>query len=218
VDVQHGVVDREQLRDLGLTDGAIDHRLNEQLFRVHQAVYAVGRPDLSQRGNWMAAVLACGEGAALSHESAAALWGILEADRGDPHVSVPPGRHPQHPGLAIHRRAHMPPTQIRDGINVVEPLYVLLDLAVPRSVGQPALVNTADKLALLDCDEAAGEVAGLPGRRGVRKLHQALAGHQVTDSDLERRFLALVADAGLARPVTQAVVAGFRVDFFWPEL
>src|SRR5690349_2963970 len=74
---QHGVVARWQLLAAGLTASAIRHRLKTgRLRRIHHGVYAVGRPELTQRGRWMAAVLACGEGAALSHGSAAALWQI----------------------------------------------------------------------------------------------------------------------------------------------
>src|SRR3954469_5651686 len=74
---QHGVVSRWQLRRLGFTRHAIAHRLaNGRLHEVLPGVYAVGRPTLSRYGRWMAAVLACGDGAVLSHLSAAALWEI----------------------------------------------------------------------------------------------------------------------------------------------
>jgi putative AbiEi antitoxin of type IV toxin-antitoxin system len=76
---QHGVVARRQLLDLGLGRGAISERLAcKRLHRVHRGVYAVGHRVISQRGWWMAAVLASGPDAVLSHRSAAALWGILE--------------------------------------------------------------------------------------------------------------------------------------------
>src|SRR5213080_2878946 len=74
---QHGVVARRQLLELGFSRQAIDHRIRRgRLHRVHNGVYAVGRPELTRHGRWMAAVLACGDGAALSHRSAAELWGI----------------------------------------------------------------------------------------------------------------------------------------------
>ncbi|HEX6711932.1 MAG TPA: DUF559 domain-containing protein [Thermoleophilaceae bacterium] len=181
-------------------------------------MYAVGRPDLDEHGRWMAAVLACGEGSALSHESAAALWGILDADD-EPHVSVPPGRHPHHPGIRVHRRAEMPPVTEREGIPVVDPLHTLVDLARSRSTGQiERLVNEFDKLGLLRFDDALEQLAQIHRRPGIRKLHQVLSTHRITDSDLERRFLRISADAGLVRPLTQAIVSGMRVDFFWPDI
>src|SRR4051812_10827827 len=72
---QHGVIARAQLRALGLSDDAITKRASRgRLHAVHRGVYAVGHPVLGARGRWMAAVLACGPGAVLSHASAAALW------------------------------------------------------------------------------------------------------------------------------------------------
>jgi very-short-patch-repair endonuclease len=81
---QHGVVSREQLRELGVQPRALSHRLAAgRLHQVHVGVYAVGHPVLGRSGRWMAAVLACGPGAALSHASAAALWGLR---RGEPTI------------------------------------------------------------------------------------------------------------------------------------
>ena len=74
---QHGVITRAQLVDLGYGSEAIRHRVRKgRLHRVQIGVYAVGRPEVSQLGGWLAAVLSCGPGALLSHESAAVLWGI----------------------------------------------------------------------------------------------------------------------------------------------
>jgi very-short-patch-repair endonuclease len=167
----------------------------------------------------MAAVLACGEGAALSHASGAALYGMLDEDPGPPHVTVPTGRHPQHPGIRVHRRRQMLEVVRRENIPAVSPLAVLLDLAPSRSFeALDRLVNATDKIGLLDPEAALDQLATLPGRRGLRKLHHVLSTHRVTDSGLERRFLALVDDAGLRPPDTQITLCGFRVDFVWPEL
>ena len=74
---QHGVVSREQLRELGFDDPAIWRRVQSgRLHRLYRGVYAVGHTILNRDGRWLAAVLACGDGAALSHRSAASLWGI----------------------------------------------------------------------------------------------------------------------------------------------
>src|SRR4051812_49380236 len=85
---QHGVVTRAQLRRIGLCDSAITHRAAVgRLHRLHRGVYAVGHRVVPARGAWLAATLACGEGAVLSHTSAAALWGLRAKD-GVVHVTV----------------------------------------------------------------------------------------------------------------------------------
>src|SRR3954469_21113575 len=86
---QHWVITRGQLIELGFHPQAIKHRLRSgRLHALARGVYLVGRPHLTQHGKWMAAVLSCGEGAALSHGSAAALWEIGPLRAGPVHVSV----------------------------------------------------------------------------------------------------------------------------------
>jgi predicted transcriptional regulator of viral defense system len=86
---QHGVVARRQLLALGFSKRAIEHRVGRgRLHVVAHGVYAVGWPELTRRRRWMMAVLACGDGAALSHRSAAALWGIGTEEPGVTDVSV----------------------------------------------------------------------------------------------------------------------------------
>src|SRR3982751_3181751 len=92
---QHWVVTREQLLGIGYTSEAIDVRLEDaRLHRVFAGVYAAGRPQLSREGYLMAAVLACGPGAALSHFSGAENYEILRRRSGPAHVSVPYERAP----------------------------------------------------------------------------------------------------------------------------
>jgi predicted transcriptional regulator of viral defense system len=99
------VVTRNQLRELGFTEKAIRHRLERgRLHRVWPDVYAVGRPELTPEGMWMAAVLTCGEGAALSHDSAAALFGMRAQRRGPIHVSVASPRDPRRRGIRVASR------------------------------------------------------------------------------------------------------------------
>src|SRR3954452_8927564 len=92
------------MRALGWSDGEITRRLGDRLHRVHRGVYAVGRPELSREGRWKAALLACGDGAALSHESGAVRLGIRAVEEDEIHVSVPGERNPRHqgPGSAAH--------------------------------------------------------------------------------------------------------------------
>src|SRR5262245_1147617 len=107
---QHGVVARWQLLQLGFSAQWIKRRLaNGRLHAVAWGVYAVGRPQVTQYGRWMAAVLGCGPHAALSHQSAAALWQIRPIGR-ELHVSVPAGAGYRWRGIVVHRRAVLEPT------------------------------------------------------------------------------------------------------------
>ena len=129
-DRQHGVVSRPQLLELGLGRGAILHRLELRRLRpVHRGVYAVGRGGLSSSGFWMAAVLACGPGASLSHRSGAALWTIRRRGSGWIEVTAPRklgGRE----GIRSYR-ASLPPDEVTrvHGIPVTTAARTLLDLA-----------------------------------------------------------------------------------------
>jgi predicted transcriptional regulator of viral defense system len=129
---QHGVVARRQLLKLGFGEGAIDHRLlTGRLHAVHQGIHAVGHTALTREGFLMAAVLACGEGAVLSHRNAAELWGVGSAARSDIDVTtVSRGRKPRR-GIAPHqvRRLHRADRTIRDGIPVTTLARTFLDNA-----------------------------------------------------------------------------------------
>ncbi|HEX8075123.1 MAG TPA: DUF559 domain-containing protein [Thermoleophilaceae bacterium] len=170
----------------------------------------------------MAAVLACGPGAVLSHRSAAALWGIRGPGERGIEVSIPERRTIRRPGLVVHRRRRLAATDVagRDGIPVTSPICTLIDLAprlTPRQL--EAAVNEADKLGLVGPDELR-RALGAESRPGVPALRRLLdpGGFVRTDSDLERRFLPLARSAGLPLPRTRAMVNGYRVDFYWPEL
>src|ERR687898_470768 len=110
---QHGVVTRAQLLERGFSPKAIRHRVARgRLHPVFRGVYAVGRPQLTQHGRWMAAVLACGPNAALSHGAAGALWRLRTQPRGELEVSVPAAERHRVPGVRVHRRAHLGPDDI----------------------------------------------------------------------------------------------------------
>ncbi len=105
---QHGVVTRAQLLAHGLSAQAIKRRIaNGRLHPVYRGVYAVGRPELSRLGRWMAAVLACGPGAVLSDTSAAALWEIGVETAEGIEVSVPADAFRRRPGILVHRRTRL---------------------------------------------------------------------------------------------------------------
>lgn len=218
---QHGVLTRAQLLELGFGREAINHRLRKgKLHPAGWGVYALGRPELTECGRWMAAVLRCGQGAALSHHDAAALWGIRPRVRGPIHVAIPGARMVRRPGLVVHRREHTEMAR-RVSIPVTTPAHTLVDLAT--CLDAPALeraVNEADRLGLIDPEALRGELERMGGRRGVAALRGLLdrATFRLTDSELERRFLPIARSAGLPQPETGARVDGFKVDFYWPEL
>jgi very-short-patch-repair endonuclease len=170
----------------------------------------------------MAAVLACGKGAALSHRSAAALWGIGE-DRRQVDVSILRRCRHRRPGIRAMSRPSLPASDvtIRAGIPVTSPARTLVDLAT--ELGKTALeraVNEADKLDLIDPEALRTALDGFAGEPGVRPLRTLLDRHtfRLSDSDLEILFRPIVAAAGLSQPLTKEMVNGYEVDFFWPEL
>jgi transcriptional regulator with AbiEi antitoxin domain of type IV toxin-antitoxin system len=165
------VVTRGQLLELGFRSKAIQHRIDAgRLHPVRRGVYAVGRPELTLHGRWMAAVLCCGREAALSHESAAALWGIRPVRRGPIEVSVPAQHRRSPPGMVVHRRAaHGPAAVTRcQGIPVTSPVSTLIDIATRLDRDRlEAAINEADKHDLIHPDElrsALDKVARRPRR------------------------------------------------------
>ncbi|HKT82615.1 MAG TPA: DUF559 domain-containing protein [Solirubrobacterales bacterium] len=170
----------------------------------------------------MAAVLACGPGAALSYESAAALWGIgplpslIE-------VTIPKASPRRCDGVRVHRRPNLLATHLtaHKGIPVTNPVRTAIDLATRLGPARlERVTNEADRLGLLSPEELLAALDDYPGVRGVGLLRSLLGARvfRLTDSELERRFLRIVERTGLPFPQTQQFVSGFRVDFFWPDL
>jgi very-short-patch-repair endonuclease len=204
----------------GLTPKAIKHRITRGRLRpVAFGVYAVGRPFLTQHGRWMAAVLTCGDGAALSHTDAGALFGFRQTS-GRIEVTAPTLR--RRPGLVVHRGERLEADVTRhQGIPVTSPIRTLVDLASQIDRGElEAAVNEADKLDLVSTDELRAALDEIPRRPGVAVLRSVLDRQtfRLTDSELERLFLKIVYEAGLPSPETGTWLSGFRVDFYWPDL
>jgi hypothetical protein len=224
VERQHGVVSREQLLRLGFTKSAVEHRLRSgRLHPVVRGVYAVGRRQLSREGRWMAAVLACGPAAALSHRSAAALWNFGEEHRDYVDVSLRRASEARVAGIRCHRRPTLPAAAIltRRGIPVTTPVQTFLDLVSttgPRDLERA--INEADKRDVIDADALRKALEGRAGVPGVGPLRRILDRHtfRLSDEELERRFRPLATAAGLPVPLTKTIVDDFEVDFFWPDL
>ncbi len=236
-DRQHGVVSRAQLRGLGMGRAAIAHRLDRgRLHPVMQGVYAVGRPEVTDRGRWMAATLACGPRALLSHRSAAALLGLRREVPEVVEVVVPADVFRRRPGVRVYRRAAIvaehvglgggrAPRALRPGtfdrIPVTSPAVTLVDLATCLEEGElEAAVNEADHRSFIDPRSLRLAVDGLARRPGAARLRDLLdrTSYALTATALERLFRPLAEQAGLPPPRTQAQLGRNRVDFYWAEL
>lgn len=218
---QHGVVTRSQLLELGLASRSIEHRLAKgRLHPLWRGVYAVGRPEVSQNGRWMGAVLASGPAALLSHRSAAALWGIAPIPSGKA-IEVTAGTWRHRPGIRAHRRSDLGPEHRREvaGIPVTDPVSTLVDFASSSRDWQvERAISEADRIDLVDPEELRRAVAALGPRSGIARMKRVLSLDAFTDTGLERRFLGIVQAGGLPLPETQVVLRGYRVDFYWPDL
>jgi very-short-patch-repair endonuclease len=221
---QHGVVARWQLLELGLGSGAIEYRISVgRLHIIHRGVYAVGRRDLSARGRWMAALLACGKFAVLSHRSAGALWGFLRAGSSPIDVTVP-GRGGAIPNrIKRHRVRHLSPedTSEVDAIPVTTVARTLFDLAEILDLGRlERAFEAAERDELLDMRAVALTAERNPGRRAHRQLRAllpSLTAPEPTRSELERLFNRVCRLAGLPLPHVNVLVEGLEVDALWPD-
>lgn len=221
---QHGIVTRKQLLALGYGPRSIEHRAARgRLFPVSLGVYAVGWPALNRKRRWMAAVLAGGGGAALSHRSAASLWEIGGEEDGRIDVSVRRRCELRRPGVQFHGRPSLRAEDImrRDDIPVTSPVQTLVDLATELgSLDLERAVNDADKRGLIDPEALREELHRFSGEPGVRSLRHLLDKlfFRLSDSDLEIYFRRIVKAAKLPIPLSKQRVNGFEVDFFWPDL
>lgn len=221
---QHGVVTTRQVAALGVSERAVSRRAAAgRLHRVHRGVYAVGHPVLTGHGRLMAAVLAGGEGAVLSHASAAALWGMRSSDAERTDIIVRRSGREKRNGLRIHRPRTLQPDEVttHEGIPVTTPAPTILDLAA--MLGRRPLERVLDRTELLELTDypALRAIAHAhPGHRGARKLQSTLdthhAGTTLTRSHLEERFLTLCREHGLPAPLVNSWPSGKEVDFRFP--
>jgi very-short-patch-repair endonuclease len=224
---QHGVVELRQLYSLGFSDTQVRKRVEARwLHPLHRGVFAVGRPTLSREGRWMAAVLAGGEGAVLSHQAAGELW-ALRRERGDSAVDVAiprrRGSRRRH-GLRVHRLPTLLTHEctVHRRIPVTTPARTLLDLAtqLPRRELE-RVVDEAERLSLCT-EKALAEIvethAGRPGAGQLRSLLiEHIAGSTATRNKFEELFLALCRRHHLPQPAVNVPLLDFVVDFLWAE-
>lgn len=224
---QHGVITLAQLGALGLGKSGVSRRAAAgRLHRVHNGVYAVAGARLGEDGVFMAAVLACGPGAVLSHRSGAALLGLRRDERARVDVTRPAGSARRRPGIDVHVTRTLAPEDVTatEGIpctTVARTLVDLGDVAGRRAVERA--VDQAEALRLFDLRAVEGALARAGPRRGAGLLRAVLAEReepQLTDRELEERFLALCRAASLPGPAVNAWITlengvAYKADFLW---
>jgi hypothetical protein len=224
---QQGVIARWQLVEMGFGRGAIRHRLKTgRLHPIHRGVYAVGHRRITLDGRRLAAVLACGDGAVLSHRDAAAAHGIRECNRRLFEVTVPRKQRPR-PAIQLHY-ARLPDDEITvvRGIPVTIVPRTLLDLAAvrPRRDVEKAM-KEAEVRRLVGPLSLPQLVARHPGHRGAATVRAILgsltAGEEITKENFVSLLLGLLDRAGLPRPKLNVWVQvgkrSYECDCVWWE-
>src|SRR5215217_2056125 len=217
---QHGNATRRQLVAAGISERVIDERLSKgSLIRVYPGVYRVGHAAPNMEADYMAAVLACGEGAVLSGRAAARLLRLIRASvYPEPEVTTPKGRriagittHRQRTGLARDR-------MIWKGIPVTKPARTLVDLA--DAVSAAGLARAVHQAAVLHQTEPAHVEDVLqrrPNAKGAATLRKVLWGEDERIlSKLEKAFIRLLKANDLPLPETNRRAGGRFVDCRWP--
>lgn len=221
---QHGVVSiRQLLGSLGYSQSAVARRVaSGHLHRLYQGVYAVGHTSLSLRGQCLAAVLACGPGALLSHGSAAWLWEISARGPAPFHVTGPIRRRPKTP-LRVHHSEILVAADraLVDNIPVTALPRTLLDIAAGPQRSFERALERSEQQEIFDLGATEELLSRAGGHPGVRRLRRGIDIFRprgaVFRSKLERRFLEAVEAAGLPRPSVNVFVAGYELDMYWEE-
>ncbi|HEX6780415.1 MAG TPA: type IV toxin-antitoxin system AbiEi family antitoxin domain-containing protein [Solirubrobacterales bacterium] len=224
---QHGVVGRRQLLEAGWSEEEIEWRIGSgRLHRIHAAAYAVGHRDISRHGRWMAAVLASGPDAVLSHWSAAALW-MIRPNSSSVIDVTDPVKSRTWDGIRRHHKA-LPPDEVtlEVGIPVTTVPRTIFDLAATEAAEVvESLIREMEFLELRDPLSLWDLVRRYPRRRGVARLRLAL--DRIKDEPvgrrrrgLEERFAPFLRRHDLPLPrFNDWIEAGgkrFQVDCHWP--
>jgi predicted transcriptional regulator of viral defense system/very-short-patch-repair endonuclease len=218
---QHGVLSVWQLAELGYSTETLRRATEaERLHRIHRGAYAVGHTALSRQAHCLAATFSCGDGALLSHRSAAWIWGLTSRFCFPVEITATSPRRTR-----AEIRVHSAEALLSEDRTIVERIPVtavprtLLDFAAidPRFLGRA--LDNAQRLGLLDLIAIDALVSRSRGFRGVARLREALAIHRTSAfsrSGLERRFLHLIRNAGLPTPSMNLFIEGYELDAYWP--
>jgi predicted transcriptional regulator of viral defense system len=216
------VVSTNQLERLGYGKNSVAKAaMVGRLHRVHRGVYVVGHQRLTWHGRCMAAVLAASPSVA-SHLSAGWLWGLLQSRPATLHVTCRRSRHAERPFVTHAADLARADLARRNGIPVTSLARTILDLAVdsrPRTVSR--FIRLADDDKNFDLRAMEDLLDRTKGHRGQAKVRAALEIYDETPvfirSDLERRFLEVVREAGLPAPSMNCFVAGYEIDTYWAD-
>ena len=230
---QHGVIAVHQLLELGLSARAVQKRVAAgRLHRIHHGVYSlVPRELLKREGLYMAAVLACGPGAVLSHRSAARLHGLGNYGNHRIDVTVPKRSHRAHLGVAVHRSTTLTEADftIVNAIPATTIPRTLFDLGEAITARQlERAFDQADAMQTLDLNEINDQLARNPTRPAAKAVNHLLRTHYIgstpTENEFEDAFLQLTRSLGLPDPTPQFYIdpgdgePPIRADFAWPHL
>lgn len=218
---QEGVISHEQLREVGYTDDEICGLVSRgQLIRLHRGVYAVGHRCLSTKAYLIAALLACGPEAFLSHRTASAVYGFRHVAIRRIDVTIPDSKRRSRGSLKIHHTSVAPDIKLRNGLRVSSVHQMLIELAPIETRDElDRLITAAVRKGMLDLDRVR---LALEGRRpGVARLRAALGAYlpeHDRKSDLERDFDAFLRDhPEIPEPQRNVYIGGWEVDCYWPE-
>ncbi len=221
---QHGVVARRDLLRAGVTSRQITWRLRGgRLHQIHRGVYLVGHVVATEHGRDMAALLACGARAVLSHRSAAALWGLLPYPASAPAcVTLPIAGRVVRRGIDVHRAALSPrDVRRRKQLPLTSPPRTVLDLAAKLGPEElERVVAEAGYRRLASEWELGAQIQRNRGKRGnvtLRRILDLAGGPRRTRSPAEREMLTLLRRSGIDGYETNARIRGFEVDALWRE-
>jgi Transcriptional regulator, AbiEi antitoxin/Protein of unknown function (DUF559) len=217
---QHGNVTRAQLLAAGLHREAISYRINtDRLFRLHRGVYSVGRPPTTSLEKASAAVLACGEHAALGFGSALTLWGFWKRWDEPFEVVVAGDRRPA--AIRVHRRAGLLRRDVRveQGVRVTSPAVALLDMApVIPAKSLTRHINDGRRREILTVKDLADVVERFPTHPGAPHLRpHAATTHNPTRSGFEDDFLPFCRRYNLPPPQINLPLHGYEVDAYFED-
>lgn len=218
---QDNVISLEELLEAGLGQDAVAYRVKARVMqRLHRGVFLLGAAPPTRVARARAAVMACGEGAVVSHRSAAEMFGLLPATDGDVHVTVP-GRNPGvEPGIRLHRIAGFARGEVTNmrGIPVTSVARAICDIAATEPWRE---VEHARQEALYRRIVTERQMAAVlkrePRRKGAPVVRALIDNPQLTRSERERALLKLLKAAQLPKPLTNARLHGYLVDAYWPQ-
>jgi very-short-patch-repair endonuclease len=217
---QDNVISREQLLGAGLGRGAIAHRVKAgTMQRLHWTVYLLGAAPPTPMARARAAAIACGEGAVISHRSAAEVFGLLRETGGDVDVTVVGRNVAPREGIRRHRVAHLAGQDVTSvsGLRVTSIPRTVCDLAAtePKDTVMQAFQEGLYRRAVTP-RALADVLAREPTRRGAAVIRALIDDPRMTRSQRERLLLRLLDQAQLPKPVTNIRLHGYRVDVLWP--